>query len=105
MEVQAQILASPELLDNHPELHWDKLAASATPQLGAAKSLLAARLNTGTLAMLEQAAVRSTMRQLAQVIAFTHQNDVIYRDIKPENVLLQDNGNIASAKTSSVVLI
>ncbi len=47
------------------------------------------------MAVLEKAAVRSTMRQLAQAIAFTHQKGVIHRDIKPENVLLQDNGNIA----------
>lgn len=40
MEAQAQLLASSELLDDHPELHWDKVAASASPQLGAAKSLL-----------------------------------------------------------------
>ena len=40
MEAQARLLASSELLDDHPELHWDQLAASATPQLGAAKSLL-----------------------------------------------------------------
>jgi len=39
--------------------------------------------------------VRSTMRQLAQVMAFTHQQGITHRDIKPENVLLQDNGNIA----------
>ncbi len=55
----------------------------------------AARLNTGALAVLEKAAVKCTMRQLAQAIAFTHQKGVIHRDIKPENVLLQDNGNIA----------
>ena len=35
------------------------------------------------------------MRQLAQVLAFTHQQGITHRDIKPENVLLQDNGNIA----------
>ncbi len=35
------------------------------------------------------------MRQLAQVMAFTHQQGITHRDIKPENVLLQDNGNIA----------
>ena len=40
LEVQTQLVASPELLDDHPELHWDKLAASANAQLGAAKSLL-----------------------------------------------------------------
>ncbi|KAL0051562.1 hypothetical protein WJX82_009818 [Trebouxia sp. C0006] len=40
MEAQAQLLASSELLDDHPELHWDKVAASASPQLGVAKSLL-----------------------------------------------------------------
>ena len=35
------------------------------------------------------------MRQLAQVLAFTHQQGITHRDIKPENLLLQDNGNIA----------
>ncbi len=39
--------------------------------------------------------MRSTMRQLAQVMAFTHQQGITHRDIKPENVLLQDNGKIA----------
>ena len=55
----------------------------------------AARQNSGTLRPLEKAAVRSTMRQLAQVLAFTHQQGITHRDIKPENVLLQDNENIA----------
>ena len=30
-----------------------------------------------------------------QVMAFTHQQGITHGDIKPENVLLQDNGNIA----------
>lgn len=51
--------------------------------------------DTGTLSALQKTAVRSTMRQLAQAIAYTHQNGVTHRDIKPENVLLQDSGNIA----------
>ena len=51
--------------------------------------------STGTLSVMQKAAVRSTMRQLAQGIAYTHQQGVTHRDIKPENVLLQDNGNIA----------
>ena len=55
----------------------------------------ALRQNSGTLRPLEKAAVRSTMRQLAQVLAFTHQQGITHRDVKPENVLLQDNGNIA----------
>ena len=55
----------------------------------------AAVQNTGTLSALQKTAVRSTMRQLAQAIAYTHQHGVTHRDIKPENVLLQDNGNIA----------
>ena len=53
------------------------------------------RQNIGTLRLLEKAAVRSTMRQLAQALAFTHQQGITHRDVKPENVLLQDNGNIA----------
>ena len=70
----------------------------------------AARLNTGALAVLEKAAVKSTMRQLAQAIAFTHQKGVIHRVIKPENVLLQDNGTLrcvtlVSVKMSSAALI
>ena len=55
----------------------------------------AVRQNAGTLHPLEKASVRSTMRQLAQVMAFTHHQGITHRDIKPENVLLQDNGNIA----------
>jgi len=42
-----------------------------------------------------KAAVRTTMRQVAQAISYTHQQGIVHRDIKPENVLLQDNGNIA----------
>ena len=53
------------------------------------------RQSSGTLQALEKAAVRATMRQLAQVLAFTHQQGITHRDVKPENVLLQDNGNIA----------
>ena len=49
----------------------------------------------GTLSPLEKAAVRSTMRQVAQAISYTHQQGIVHRDIKPENVLLQGNGNIA----------
>ena len=44
---------------------------------------------------MEKAAVRTTMRQVAQAISYTHQQGIVHRDIKPENVLLQDNGNIA----------
>ena len=55
----------------------------------------AAVQNTGTLSAMQKTTVRSTMRQLAQAIAYTHQHGVAHRDIKPENVLLQDNGNIA----------
>ena len=58
-------------------------------------AMQAAVQNTGTLSALQKTAVRSTMRQLAQAIAYTHQHGVTHRDIKPENVLLQDNGNIA----------
>lgn len=35
------------------------------------------------------------MRQLAQALAFVHQQGIAHRDIKPENVLLQASGNIA----------
>ena len=55
----------------------------------------AARQLNGTLSWLEKASVRSTMRQLAQAIAYSHQQGIIHRDIKPENCLLQDNGNVA----------
>ena len=51
--------------------------------------------DNGTLSITQKAAVRSTMRQLAQAISYIHQQGVTHRDIKPENVLLQDNGNIA----------
>ncbi len=54
-----------------------------------------ARQTNGTLSPLEKAAVRTTMRQVAQAISYTHQQGIVHRDIKPENVLLQDNGNIA----------
>lgn len=40
MEAQAQLLASPELLQNHPELHWEKVSDSNMPRLGIAKELL-----------------------------------------------------------------
>ena len=61
----------------------------------AAFALQAARLDTGTLSAAEKAEVRTTIQQLAQVLAFTHQQGIAHRDVKPENVLLQDNGNIA----------
>ena len=44
---------------------------------------------------MEKAAVRTTMRQVAQAISYTHQQGIVHRDIKPENVLLQDNGSVA----------
>ena len=50
---------------------------------------------TGSLSSMQKASVRSTMRQLAQAIAFIHQQGITHRDVKPENVLLQANGNIA----------
>lgn len=39
MEAQEQLLASPELLQNHPELQWDRVSAGNLPKLGAAKQL------------------------------------------------------------------
>ena len=54
-----------------------------------------ARLTSGTLSPLEKAAVRTTVRQVAQAISYTHQQGIVHHDIKPENVLLQDSGNIA----------
>ena len=40
MEVQAQLLASPELLQNHPELQLEQAAAAGSgPCLGIAKEL------------------------------------------------------------------
>ena len=39
MEVQAQLLASPDLLHNHPELRWEQAAAGSVPSLGTAKEL------------------------------------------------------------------
>ena len=40
-EVHAQLLASPELLQNHPELHWEKVPDDNMPRLGVAANLLA----------------------------------------------------------------
>ncbi|KAL0045887.1 hypothetical protein WJX82_007633 [Trebouxia sp. C0006] len=59
------------------------------------EQIKATRQHNGTLSPLEKAAVRTTMRQVAQAISYTHQQGIVHRDIKPENVLLQDNGNIA----------
>ena len=39
MEAQAQLLAAPDLLQNHPELLWEQAAAGSGPCLGAAKEL------------------------------------------------------------------
>lgn len=40
MEVQAQLLASPDLLQNHPELSWEQAAAAGDgPSLGTAREL------------------------------------------------------------------
>ncbi len=41
MEVHAQLLASPELLQNHPELQWEKVSDGNMPRLGVAAELLA----------------------------------------------------------------
>ncbi|DBA78660.1 TPA: Serine/threonine kinase [Trebouxia sp. C0004] len=59
------------------------------------EQIKAARQNNGTLAPLEKAAVRTTICQMAQATSYTHQQGIVHRDIKPEHVLLQDNGNIA----------
>ena len=40
-EVHAQLLASPELLQNHPELHWEQVQDGNMPRLGVAAELLA----------------------------------------------------------------
>ena len=39
VEAQAQLLASPDLLQNHPELRWEHAAAGSGPSLGTAKEL------------------------------------------------------------------
>ncbi len=39
--------------------------------------------------------VCNKMRQVAQALAFTHQKGIVHRDVKPENILLQDNKHIA----------
>ena len=39
MEEQAQLLAFPDLLHNHPELRWEQAAAGSGPSLGTAKEL------------------------------------------------------------------
>ncbi len=41
MEANAQLLASPELLQNHPELQWKKVPDGNMPRLGVAGELLA----------------------------------------------------------------
>ena len=42
MELQAQLLASPELLQNHPELRWEQAAAAGNgSSLGSARELFA----------------------------------------------------------------
>ncbi|KAL3146450.1 hypothetical protein ABBQ32_003125 [Trebouxia sp. C0010 RCD-2024] len=41
MEAQAQLLASPDLLQNHPKLRWEQAAAGSGPILGTAKELFA----------------------------------------------------------------
>lgn len=41
MEASQELLASPELLHNHPELEWERAASQgSTPKLGAAHKLL-----------------------------------------------------------------
>ena len=41
MEANRQLLASPELVKNHPELEWERVASQgATPKLGSAQGLL-----------------------------------------------------------------
>lgn len=45
--------------------------------------------------MAKKLEVRNKMRQVAQALAFTHQKGIVHRDVKPENILLQDNGHIA----------
>lgn len=39
MEVQAQLLAPPDLMQNHPELHWEQAAAGNGPIFGTAREL------------------------------------------------------------------
>ena len=44
MELQAQLLASPELLQNHPELRWEQAAAAGNgSSLGSARELFCQR--------------------------------------------------------------
>ncbi len=41
MDAQAQLLASPELLQNHPELQYERESHGNMPKLGAARELFA----------------------------------------------------------------
>lgn len=43
---------------------------------------------------LDKSVVRSTIRQLCRAIGYLHKHAVLYRDVKPENILIDSTGNL-----------
>jgi serine/threonine protein kinase len=51
----------------------------------------------GTRGMLDPATIKSFMHQLLKGIAFCHENRVLHRDLKPQNLLINNKGQLKLA--------